>query len=161
MIRELTQQDSYRVLEIYKFGLETRNATFETIVPLWNEWDSKYLGHSRFIYEDNEEINGWVALSPVSTRDVYKGVAEISIYIDSKYSGRGIGTKLMEKVIRSSEEHGIWTLFASVFPENKKTINLHIKFGFRIIGSRERIANLDGVWRDTILLEKRSTIVGI
>lgn len=161
MIREMVNQDSIRVLQIYKMGLDTRNATFETTVPTWDEWDSKHLMHSRFVYIENETILGWVALSPTSTRLVYKGVAELSIYIDTKSLGKGIGSKLMAEVIKSSEEHGIWTLLSSVFPENTATLKLHEKFGFRIIGTREKIAKLDGKWRNTILLERRSKIVGI
>lgn len=154
-------QDGLRVLEIYKMGLDTRNATFETTIPTWNEWDIKHLMHSRFVYIENEMILGWVALSPTSTRLVYNGVAEVSIYIDTKSLGKGIGSRLMAEVIKSSEEHGIWTLFSSVFPENKATLKLHEKFGFRIIGTREKISKLDGKWRDTILLERRSSKVGI
>jgi phosphinothricin acetyltransferase len=104
---------------------------------------------------------GWVALSPVSARKVYSGVSEVSIYIDTKELGKGIGSKLMEKVIVSSEKEGIWTLCSSVFPENTATLKLHHKFGFRIIGRRERIAQLDDKWRDTILLERRSIIAGV
>ena len=104
---------------------------------------------------------GWVALSPVSTREVYKGVVEISIYIDTNILGKGIGSKLMEKVILSSENYGIWTLHSSIFPENKATLKLHERYGFRVIGFREKIAQLDGKWRNTILLERRSKRIGI
>ena len=161
MIREMTGQDSSRVLEIYKMGLDTRNATFETEVPSWTDWDLKHLSHSRFVYVDNEKILGWTALSPVSTRLVYKGIAEISIYIDKDFFGKGIGSLLMDIVIMSSEEQGIWTLYSSIFPENKATLRLNEKFGFRIIGLREKIAKLDDKWRDTILLERRSKKTGI
>lgn len=161
MIREMTLNEGKRVLEIYKMGLETRNATFETNVPSWEDWDSKHLKHSRFVYLESETVLGWAALSPVSARKVYEGVAELSIYIDTNSLGKGIGSKLMERIIISSEMHGIWTLFSSVFPENKATIKLHNKFGFRVIGSREKIAKLDNQWRDTVLLERRSKKVGI
>lgn len=160
MIREMNQNDSTRILEIYKMGLDTRNATFETSVPSWTDWDSKHLKHSRFAYVENDKILGWIALSPVSTRKVYEGVAEVSVYIDTNSLGKGIGSKLMEKVIVSSEIHGIWTLYSSVFPENTATIKLHDKFGFRIIGTREKIAQLDNKWRDTVLLERRSKKIG-
>jgi len=152
----MTGRDSVRVLEIYKMGLDTRNATFETEVPSWTDLDMKHLAHSRFVYSENEKVLGWVALSLVSTRSAYSGVAEVSIYIDTDFKGRGIGSQLMEKVIQSSEVQGIWTLFSSIFPENKATLRLHKKFGFRVIGFREKIAKLDGKWRDTILLERRS-----
>jgi L-amino acid N-acyltransferase YncA len=161
MIREMIIPDSIRVLEIYKMGLETRNATFETNVPSWDDWDSDHLNHSRFVYTENEEILGWVALSPVSKRSAYKGVAEVSIYIDTNILGKGIGSQLMEEAIASSEKHGIWTLYSSIFPENTASLKLHEKFKFRIIGTRERIAQTDGKWRDTILLERRSTKTGI
>ncbi len=159
MVREMKPSDSQRVLEIYKFGIETRNAIFETFVPHWNEWNSKHLKHSRFVYENNDMILGWIALSPVSDRKVYEGVAEVSIYVDINFVCKGIGSALMERAIISSELNGIWTLFSSVFPENKVTLRLHEKFGFRIIGTREKIARLDGVWRDIVLLERRSKCV--
>jgi phosphinothricin acetyltransferase len=156
MISEMTDRDSARVLEIYKMGIDTRNATFETGVPAWVDWDSKHLQHSRFVYIENEKILGWAALSAVSARPAYKGVAEVSIYIDSGFRAKGIGSQLMEKLIESSEELGIWTLNSSVFPENTATLKLHEKFGFRIIGIKEKVARLDGEWRNTVLLERRS-----
>lgn len=161
MVREMYPKDSKKILEIYGMGLITRNATFETNIPTWEEWNSKHLKHSRFVYIENEEVLGWIALSPVSSRKVYSGVAEISVYVDTKFSGRGIGSKLMEEAISSSELNGIWTLHASVFPENQATVRLHKNYGFRMIGTREKIAQLDGIWRDTILLERRSKRIGI
>jgi phosphinothricin acetyltransferase len=158
MVRIMLQGDSESVLEIYRMGLETRNATFETIVPSWQEWDLRHLAHSRLVSEQDGIITGWAALSPYSAREVYKGVAEVSIYVATASQGRKIGSGLMERLISSSESNGIWTLFSSVFPENEATLRLHKKFGFREIGRRERIAKLDGVWRDTILLERRSSI---
>jgi len=156
MIREMTARESTRVLEIYKMGMDTRNATFETDVPTWLDWDSKHLQHSRFVFIENEKVLGWAALSAVSVRPAYKGVAEISIYIDTDFRAKGIGSKLMEKVIQSSEENGIWTLNSSVFPENIATLKLHERFGFRIIGFKEQVAKLDGKWRNTVLMERRS-----
>jgi len=161
MIREMIPNDSTRILEIYKMGLDTRNATFETIVPSWTEWDSTHLNHSRFVYLESDKILGWIALSHVSARKVYEGIAEVSVYIDTNILGKGIGSKLMEKVIMSSEMHGIWTLYSSVFPENVATLKLHDKFGFRVIGTRKKIAKLDNKWRDTVLLERRSKKIGI
>jgi len=155
MIREMLQDDSDRVLEIYRMGLDTRNATFETTVPSWHEWDSKHLIHSRFVSEENGTIVGWAALTPFSAREVYRGVAEVSIYVSTDFRRKKIGSGLMKQIIESSESNGIWTLFSSVFPENEATLKLHLKFGFRIIGKREKIARLDGKWRDTILLERR------
>lgn len=153
----MLQSDSESVLEIYRMGLETRNATFETKGPSWKEWDSKHLAHSRFVSEENGIVNGWAALTPFSTREVYSGVAEVSIYIAGSFRGKKIGSELMENIIISSERNGIWTLVSSVFPENEATLRLHSKFGFRIIGKREKIAQLEGKWRDTMLLERRSS----
>ena len=156
MIRKMTEADSFRVLEIYRMGIDTRNATFETEVPSWNKWNNNHLHHSRFVYVDQKKVLGWVALSSVSKRSAYQGVAEISIYIDLDYIARGIGSKLMEKLISSSEESGIWTINSSVFPENIATLRLHEKYGFRIVGIKEKVAKLDGKWRNTVLLERRS-----
>lgn len=114
-------------------GLETRNATFETAVPSWQEWDSKHLTHSRFISEENGIGTGWAALTPFSARNVYRGVAEVSVYVASGFRGKKIGSGLMEQIIISSELNGIWTLVSSVFPENEATLKLHKKFGFREI----------------------------
>ncbi len=159
MVRIMRHSDSQKVLEIYRMGLEKRNATFETVVPSWQEWDSKHLRHSRFVSEEDGIVTGWAALSPFSSREVYKGVAELSIYVSTIFRGKKTGSALMEKIIASSELNGIWTLVSSVFPENEATLRLHEKFGFRVIGRRERIARLDGNWRDTILLERRSSII--
>ncbi len=161
MLREMTEQDAPHVLAIYKMGLETRNATFETEVPSWSDWDAKHHAHSRFVFVEDEKILGWIALAPTSARKVYAGVAEVSVYIDTTVLGRGIGSKLMAQVILSSEEQGIWTLYSSVFPENEATLRLHKKFGFRVIGKQEKIAKLDDQWRDTILLERRSKTAGV
>jgi phosphinothricin acetyltransferase len=160
-IREMRNKDASKVLEIYAYGLETRNATFETNVPEWKNWNEAHHLHSRFVYLEDGEVVGWVALAPVSHRYVYRGVAEVSLYLAETAFGRGIGTQLMNKVVESSEAHGIWTLYSNVFPENEATVRLHKKCGFREIGIRERIACLEGVWRDTIILERRSKVVGI
>jgi L-amino acid N-acyltransferase YncA len=157
MVRDMLYSDSETVLEIYRMGLVTRNATFETTVPSWQEWDSKHLSHSRFVSVTDSIVVGWAALTPFSSREVYRGVAEVSIYVASGSRGKSTGSDLMDRIIHSSELNGIWTLVSSVFPENEATLRLHEKFGFRIIGKRERIAKLDGKWRDTILLERRST----
>jgi len=161
MVREMLDSDGFRVIDIYKIGIETRNATFETTIPSWSEWDSKHIQHSRFVYDENGLVLGWAALSQVSARMVYRGVAEVSIYIDLDYSRKGIGSKLMNELIQSSEKNRIWTLQSSVFPENNATIRLHEKFGFRVVGSREKIALHHGKWRDTLILERRSKVVGV
>lgn len=160
IVRTMENSDHESVLEIYKMGIDTGNATFEKLVPTWSEWDANHINHSRFIAEIDGSVAGWVALSPVSKRDAYKGVAEISIYIHNHHWGKGIGSALMERAVESSEGNGIWTLFSVVFPENKSSISLHKKFGFRIIGTREKISQINGSWRDTVILERRSSKVG-
>jgi L-amino acid N-acyltransferase YncA len=161
VIRTMANTDSEKILEIYKMGIDTKNATFEKNIPDWKDWDNNHFYHSRFVAEIEGSVAGWVALSPVSKRDAYKGVAEVSIYIHNKHWGKGVGSILMKSVIESSEENGIWTLFAVVFPENKASVSLHKKHGFRIIGTREKISQIDSNWRDTIILERRSRIAGL
>lgn len=153
--------DADDVLAIYAYGLSTRNATFETRVPDWEEWDCKYHAFCRLVFEQDQRLMGWVALAPMSQRSCYCGVAEVSVYVAAGYSGQKIGTQLLQRAIEVSEDNGIWTLFASVFPENEATLRLHLGNGFRTLGVRERIAELDGVWRDTVILERRSGKVGV
>jgi len=160
-IREARGEDGPAILAIYGAGIATRNATFETEVPSWEEWDRRHHQHSRLVYEEEGQVVGWVALAPVSSRRAYSGVAEVSIYVAPKVWGKGIGTRLMERAIASSETHGIWTLYAALFCENGASVRLHEKCGFRRIGTRERIARLDGVWRDTLIMERRSRVVGL
>lgn len=159
MIRKLEPSDASRVLEIYKMGIDSEHSTFETTLPTWEEWDSRHHTHSRYVYIVDNLVVGWIALSPTSLRYAYRGVAEVSIYIHPKFHGQGIGSKLMEEMIISSEKNGIWTLVSSVFPENVATLRLHEKYGFRKVGYREKVANLNGFWKDTIILERRSQIV--
>ena len=148
------------VKAIYERGIATGNATFQTVAPAsWKLWDRGHLPHSRFVAMFNNMVVGWVALSPTSARDCYKGVCEVSICVAPDFGGRGIGKLLMEGLVVSSDENGIWSLYSSTFPENKSSIALQKKFGFREIGYKERIAQLNGVWRNTILLERRSKIV--
>jgi len=148
------------IAEIYRQGIETGMATFETSVPSWESWNENKLKHSRLIAFENNEALGWVALSKVSSRCVYEGVAEVSIYVSKNHRGKGVGKILMENLINESETHGIWTLQSGMFPENEATIALHKLFGFRIIGYREKIGKLGGIWRDSVLMERRSKIVG-
>jgi phosphinothricin acetyltransferase len=161
MIRTLHDNDAFAVLEIYRQGLDTGEASFETEPPDWLTWNSKYHDFCRLVWEQDEEILGWAALAPVSARDCYRGVAEISIYVSDAHFGEGIGSRLMAAVIEASEEHGIWTLYSSIFPENRATRRLHLRHGFREVGIRERIAQRDGRWRDTLILERRSKKAGI
>ncbi len=160
-IREARSEDGPAILAIYESGIATRNATFETAAPSWERWDRRHHAHSRLVYEEDGQVVGWVALAPVSSRQAYSGVAEVSIYVAPEARGRGIGTRLMERVIASSEAHDIWTLYAALFPENEASVRLHERCGFRRIGTRERIARLDGVWRDTLIMERRSQVVGL
>lgn len=155
-IRKMTEADKERVLKIYESEINKRKATFETKVPSWEVWDKRHLKACRLVACVDEEVVGWVALSPVSTREAYKGVAEVSIYVDGKHQGKGIGSLLMSTLIQMSEEEGFWTLQANIFPTNIESLKLHEKFGFKIVGVRNKIAKLDGVWKDIVLLERRS-----
>lgn len=161
LIRDMAAADADDVLAIYAYGLSTRNATFETRVPDWEEWDCKHHAFCRLVFEQDQRVAGWVAFAPMSQRSCYRGVAEVSVYVAAGYSGQKIGTQLLQRAIEVSEDNGIWTLFASVFPENEATLRLHLGNGFRTLGVRERIAKLDGVWRDTVILERRSDKVGV
>lgn len=147
------------VAAIYQQGIATGMATFETEVPIWKVWNKSHLKVCRYGAWTNDVLLGWAALSAVSSRQVYRGVAELSIYVDPKYSGRGIGSKLLNLIITESEKAGYWTLQSSIFPENTASIELHKKYGFRIIGYREKIAQLHGVWHNNILMERRSKSV--
>ena len=161
MIEPLLPEHWEAVKTIYENGIATGNATFQTAAPAtWEEWDKRHLQHSRFVAKADNTVIGWVALSPTSARECYKGVCELSVYVDDDYRGKGIGNFLMKAVIESSESAGVWCLYSSTFPENKASISLQKKFGFREIGYREKIAQQNGVWRDTVLLERRSKVVG-
>jgi L-amino acid N-acyltransferase YncA len=146
------------VAAIYAAGIATRNATFETEVPAWAEWDAAHLPDHRFVASDSDGIVGWVALTAYSDRCCYEGVADLSVYVDPAAQGRGIGRTLLEQVVTSAEGAGIWTLQAGIFPENEASLALHRRCGFRVVGTRERIGRLDGVWRDVLLLERRSPV---
>ena len=160
LVRPMVPEDWEQVAAIYTEGINTGNATFETVVPPWDEWNANHLPFARLAADDGGVV-GWAALSPVSRRSVYSGVAEVSVYVSSESRGRGIGKQLLLKLIAESEANGIWTLQASIFPENAASIRLHLKCGFREVGTRQAIARRDGVWRNTVLLERRSKIVGV
>lgn len=149
-----------RVREIYARGIETGHATFETSVPSWEVWDANHLDSCRLVARVDGQVVGWGALSGVSDRCVYGGVAEVSLYIDPAFRGRGVGTRLFRRLVEASEREGFWTLQAGIFPENEASLRLHQKVGFRVVGRRERLGKLDGVWRDVLLLERRSPRVG-
>jgi phosphinothricin acetyltransferase len=160
-IKKFEKHHWHAVSEIYTYGLRTRNATFETEIPDFETWNKKFHGHLRWVATVNDEVVGWAGLLPVSTRKVYEGVAEISIYVHPVHNGLGIGKRLMTHLVQESENAGIWTLYAAIFPENIASCKLHSSAGFRLVGYREKIAKLDGKWRDTNIYERRSKTVGI
>jgi len=149
------------VRKIYEEGIATGNATFQAESSEWGEWDSSHLKHSRIVAIDNGEVTGWAALTPVSGRCVYAGVAEVSVYVGNRHRGKGIGKLLLDHLISESESNNLWTLQAGIFPENASSLKIHERAGFRKIGLREKIGMMKGVWRDTVLLERRSKIVGV
>jgi L-amino acid N-acyltransferase YncA len=160
LIDSMKESDWEQVRSIYIEGITSGDATFETDAPPWEKWDASHLSSCRLVARSGESVMGWAALSPVSSRCVYGGVAEVSVYIGQRYRGMGLGRALLTTLIAESEKNGLWTLQAGVFPENKASIDLHKRCGFREVGRRERIGKMDGRWRDTVLLERRSTIVG-
>ena len=159
-IETMESNDWAEVKAIYLEGIATGHATFETEAPSWEAWDDAHLAFARLVARDGQTISGWAALSPVSRRQAYAGVAEVSVYVSRGHRNAGVGRALLAALIAGSERNGIWTLQAVVFPENAATIALHLRCGFREVGRRERIGKLDGKWRDTILLERRSALTG-
>ena len=152
----LTVADWPAVCAIFADGIATRNATFETEPPSWDEWNAGHLREHRLAARDEAGLAGWAALSPYSPRPAYAGVAEVSIYVAAARRRRGIGSTLLHELVAQTEAAGIWTLQAGVFPENAPSLRLHLAHGFRVVGVRERIGRLDGDWRDVTLLERRS-----
>jgi len=148
------------VRTIYLHGIATKQATFQTDAPSWEDWDKGHLSELRYVAIIDGTIAGWAVLSPVSSRCVYAGVTEVSVYIHEAYRGKGVGTALLQKLITESEANNIWTLQSGIFPENLVSIALHEKLGFRKIGYREKVGKMDGIWRDTVLMERRSKITG-
>ena len=161
IIRSMMDEDWPSIADIYKQGIETGNATFEAEVPSWDKWNSAHLQRCRIVGIAGGTIIGWAALTPVSGRRVYAGVAEVSVYVSGKFQGLKIGTKLLERLIAESEVHGIWTLQAVIFRQNKASLKIHENLGFRLVGFRERIGKMNGIWRDTLLLERRSKTAGV
>lgn len=160
-LRTMTPDDWASVLMIYKEGIATGNATFQQEAPTYTAWDNDHLKACRIVAIFENEIAGWAALSPVSGRCVYAGVAEVSVYVAQKFRGHKIGKDLLARLITESEKENLWTLQAGVFQENIPSIKIHEQLGFRTVGYREKIGQMNGIWRDTILLEKRSQSVGI
>lgn len=161
IINEMIPSDWGQVKEIFMEGILTANATFRTEAPTWDEWDKGHLKNCRFVAKQNGEVVGWVALTPISSMLAFSGVVEVSIYISASAAGMGVGSRLLQQVIDSSEQNKIWTIQAMIFPENIASINLHRKFGFEEVGTRKQMGRLNGVWRDVVLLERRSNKVGV
>ena len=159
-VEVLEASDWPDVLTIYTQGIETGDATFETEAPDWAEWDASHRADCRLLARVDGEVAGWAALSSVSDRCAYGGVAETSVYVASAMRARGVGGALLRHLVAASEEAGIWTLQAGVFPENERSVRLHLSQGFRIVGLRERLGRSHGTWRDVLLLERRSSAVG-
>lgn len=159
-IDAMSPADWESVRRIYLEGIATGKATLETETPDWEKWDAGHLRQCRLVAKAGDEIIGWCALSSVSNRRVYSGVAEVSVYLDRRYRGRGVGRALLNALIDFSEKCGIWTLQAGILADNVSSLALHERCGFREVGKRERIGKLHGIWRDVILLERRSELVG-
>ena len=160
MIRDMTADDWKRVAEIYEQGLKKGISTFNTKCPSYEEWDSGHIKDCRYVYISDEKVVGWAAISPNSSRCVYRGCVELSIYIDEAYQGQGIGTKLLTKMCEESEKAGYWSLYSAILSINKASIALHKKSGFREIGYREKIAkDRFGEWQNTTMMERRNSIV--
>ena len=154
-VRPMLAGDWPAVARIYQEGIDTGDATFETAVPSWQRWDGDHLREHRFVAESDDAVCGWAALSPVSDRCAYSGVAEVSVYVAADARGGGVGRALLTAVVRSADAGDIWTLQAGIFPENTASVRLHLASAFRIVGTRERLGSLNGAWRDVLLLERR------
>jgi L-amino acid N-acyltransferase YncA len=160
-IAEMEPGEWEQVKTVYLEGVATGQATFETEAPTWEQWHLAHLASPRLVARDGEAILGWAALSPVSPRKAYAGVAEVSVYVGGHHRGAGVGRALLEALIVESEKQGFWTLQAVTFPENEGSVALHLRCGFREVGRRERVGKLNGRWRDTVLLERRSHKIGV
>ncbi|WP_312469799.1 N-acetyltransferase family protein [Neobacillus sp.] len=161
IINEMCPNDWEQVKSIYLEGINTGNATFQNEAPSWEDWNNNHLSECRFVARLKGSVIGWTALTPISSRCVYSGVAEVSVYVSDNARGLGVGSELLKALIEKSEQQGYWTLQSGIFPENIPSLKLHHKFGFREVGRREHIGKMNGVWRDVLLLERRSKIVGI
>lgn len=155
-IRELHQDDWPAVRSIYEQGIAGRNATFETEAPSWEAWDRFQLDGHRLVAVEDGWVVGWIVVHPVSPRPCYSGVVEHSVFVANDAQGRGIGQALLERLIADTEKAGIWTIQSGIFPENEASLALHVRCGFRVVGTQERIGQLDGIWRDVVVVERRS-----
>jgi L-amino acid N-acyltransferase YncA len=160
-IRPMSGEDANSVLAIYTQGIEDGLATFETRCPTWQEWQEDHIEECRLVVEDEGKLLGWAALCPVSRRACYRGVAEITFYVARSARGRGVGSALLEALVEVSEEAGFWTLQGATFEDNTASLRLQEPCGFRVVGTRERIGQLDGQWKTTVLTERRSQVVGV
>lgn len=160
VIRSMEAADWGGVRAVYLEGIATGDATLVTEAPDWEKWDAAHMAHCRLAALSGATVAGWAALSPVSARRVYAGVAETSVYVAAGFRGKGVGRALLGALVGCSERHGVWTLQAGVFPENVASLALHRQFGFREVGRRERLGRMGGRWRDVVLLERRSERVG-
>jgi phosphinothricin acetyltransferase len=161
IIRQMTGDDWPAVCAIYEDGIATGDATFEIQAPTWHDWDANHVAVARLVACNEATILGWAALSKVSARAVYAGVAEVSIYVRTSDRNAGVGMQLLSRLVAESEKHGFWTLQAGIFPENEASVRLHQRCGFRTVGRRIRIGQMGGIWRDVLLMERRSPIVGV
>jgi phosphinothricin acetyltransferase len=159
-VDSLVPADWPQVRGIYQEGIAGGNATFETEAPPWEQWNASHLPDCRLAARSSGLLLGWAALSPVSRRECYAGVAEVSVYVASHFRGQGLGKALLQALVADSERHGIWTLQGATFPENLASLSMQAACGFRMVGRRERIGRLNGVWRTTVLMERRSAVVG-
>lgn len=156
-IREMLPEDGTAVLKIFEEGIAGGNATFDKYAPDWHTWDINHFKDCRFVaIDENNLVAGWAALKPVSNRDCFSGVAEVSIYLNAAAQGKGLGKVMLQKLIIESEEHGFWMLQSGIFPENIASVKLHENLGFRTVGYREKIAQMNGNWRNIVLMERRS-----
>lgn len=161
-IRPMVETDWPAVSAIYLQGMQTGNATFQQQAPVWADWNRGHLAELRYVAEGKgHAVLGWVAVSPYSARPVYRGVAEVSIYVAEAARAGGVGSALLNHLVTESEHLGFWTLYAGIFPENAGSVRLHEKSGFRLVGRRERLGVLNGVWRDVCLYERRSAVAGL
>lgn len=153
MIRQATYDDLHQICAIYEVGIQTGIATFETRTPTTDEWDVKFHSTLRFVYVLEGSVVGWISVTPISSREVYKGVVEVSVYIDPNVSGQGIGAKLLDHLKEQAKQQGVWMLQSGIFEKNKASIRLHEKCGFRFVGTRYNIAKCNGQWENTVLME--------